>query len=280
MSPPLPYLLGLPAWAFPGWRGRYFTDRPSQLASYARVFNTVEGNTTFYRTPDADTVARWREAVAGTHFRFCFKLPREVTHERRPDLPALGRFLQAIAPMEPNLGPLLLQFPASVGPQQLPLLHTLFSQIPGDWDGVVEVRHRAFFDDPAPLASLLDRYGFGRVVLDSRPLYRGDTSHPEVAVALHEKPDLPVLPEVANGLAFVRLVLHPDPNYNDRYIDEWAIHAARYLEAGHRTIMMIHCPNNLHCPPFAVKFHRALQRQVPGLGRLPAWPVPQQQSLI
>ena len=63
MSQSLPYRLGLPAWAFAGWRGRYFTARPSQLASYARVFNAVEGNTTFYRTPDAATVTRWREAV-------------------------------------------------------------------------------------------------------------------------------------------------------------------------------------------------------------------------
>jgi uncharacterized protein YecE (DUF72 family) len=280
MTHRLPYRLGLPAWAFAGWRGRYFTDRPSQLASYARVFNTVEGNTTFYRIPDAGTVARWRDAVAGTGLRFCFKLPREVTHEPRPDLASLDRFLKAIAPIEEHLGPLLLQFPAAVGPEQLPLLHTLFSQIPHNWSCAVEVRHRAFFDDPAPLASLLDNYGFGRVVLDARPLYRGDVSHPEVAEALHQKPDLPVLTDVANNLAFVRLVLHPDPQYNDRYIDEWASRVAGYLEAGHATIMTIHCPNNLHCPKFALQFHDALRVHRPCLPPLPDWPIPQQQSLI
>ena len=125
MSHSLPYRLGLPAWAFAGWRGRYFTDRPSQLASYARVFNAVEGNTTFYRTPDAATVTRWREAVTATDFRFCFKLPRTVTHERTPDLAELDRFLKAIAPMGQHLGPLLLQFPASVGPQPLALLERI-----------------------------------------------------------------------------------------------------------------------------------------------------------
>ncbi len=280
MSHPLPYRLGLPAWAFAGWRGRYFTDRPSQLASYARVFNAVEGNTTFYRTPDTATVARWREAVAGTDFRFCFKLPRGVTHERQPDLAQLDHFLKAIAPLGQHLGPLLLQFPAAVGPQQLPLLHTLFSRIPRDWRGVVEVRHPAFFDSAARLAPLLDSYGYGRVVLDSRPLYRGDTSHPEVAAALHEKPDLPLLPEVHNGLAFVRLVLHPNSAFNDLYIAEWAKRVAAWSGAGHHTFMTIHCPNNLHCPSFALQFNEALRIRLPAVPPLPGWPVPQQGSLI
>ena len=63
------YRLGLPAWAFPGWKNRYFADRPSTLASYAQVFATVEGNTTFYRTPDEKTIANWQRAVAETDFR-------------------------------------------------------------------------------------------------------------------------------------------------------------------------------------------------------------------
>jgi hypothetical protein len=56
------YFLGFPPWGFLGWKGRYFTEKPFRLASYAQVFNTVEGNTTFYRTPDANTVERWRDA--------------------------------------------------------------------------------------------------------------------------------------------------------------------------------------------------------------------------
>ena len=33
------YRLGLPAWAFPGWKDRYFSDRPSPLASYTARFD-------------------------------------------------------------------------------------------------------------------------------------------------------------------------------------------------------------------------------------------------
>ena len=58
------YFLGLPAWAFPGWKNRYFIDAPSRLASYASVFNAVEGNTTFYALPTADTADRLAREAA------------------------------------------------------------------------------------------------------------------------------------------------------------------------------------------------------------------------
>lgn len=276
------YFLGLPAWAFPGWKDRYFTDEPSRLANYARVFNTVEGNTTFYRVPDEKTIRRWREAVEDRRFRFCFKLPRTVTHERSPDLQELQRFLAVIGPLEDALGPLLLQFPATVGPNELGRFEPVMQAVREKYSFVIEVRHRQFFEDPALLEPLLERFDAGRVVLDSRPLYEGDRSHPEVLDALHEKPDVPVVPSVYNGVAFVRLILHPDIVSNERYLGEWTSTVAAYLADGIATYMMIHCPNNLHCPSLAVDFHGALQRtgRVDSLGDLAPWPIPRQLSLV
>ena len=274
------YFLGLPAWAFPGWSNRYFTDKPSRLASYARVFNAVEGNTTFYQVPDAATVERWRDAVDGTGFRFSFKLPREITHERRPDRRQLERFLDITEPLAPVSGPMLVQFPATVGPDRLTLVDEILSALEGRRRSVVEVRHPALFEDPAELLALLDGYSAGRVVLDARPLYEGDREHPDVTAALHEKPDVPVDPAVSNGLAFIRLILHPDLASNRPYIDEWAENVAAYLADGVETRMMIHCPNNLHCPPLARAFHDALRGRLEGMAALPPWPVPEQLSLV
>lgn len=274
------YFLGLPAWAFPGWKDRYFTDKPSRLANYARVFDTVEGNTTFYSVPDAETVLRWRDSVQDAGFRFCFKLPRDVTHERQPDLAELQRFLRAIAPLENALGPLLVQFPAGMGPEDLERVAPIFETL-APRRFVVEVRHPAFFKEPELLEAVLERYSAGRVVLDSRPLFEGDRTHPELLDALHEKPDVPVRPVVYNDLAFVRLILHPDLDSNRHYIDEWAVHVAGYLAAGIETYMMIHCPNNLHCPALARDFHRRLMGQ-PGIDLEPLapWPLPEQLSLV
>ncbi len=99
--------------------------------------------------------------------------------------------------------------------------------------------------------------------------------------ALHEKPDVPVLDDVRNGVTLIRLILHPDLGSNTPYIEQWAKRVAGYLQAGITTYMMIHCPNNLHCPPLARNFHAALGRELTGdQPALPAWPVPEQGSLL
>ena len=276
------YFLGLPAWAYPGWKHRYFSDTPSLLASYAQVFDAVEGNTTFYRTPDHTTVCRWRDAVAGRRFRFCFKLPRVVTHEPKPDLAALDGFLSAIEPLIGNLGPLLVQFPATFGPRELDDFASVFDAVAQRYAFVIEVRHPAFFDEPAQLAEILERYNAGRVILDSRPLFEGNRAHPEVVAALHEKPELPVLTRTWNELTLIRLILHPDIVSNEQYLEQWAARVAGYLGAGLTTYMMIHCPNNLHCPPLARAFQDKLSRVDAHLGlpELADWPVPQQRDLL
>ena len=50
------------------------------MPQYASVFDTAEGNATFYGLPSAETVARWA-AEAPETFRFCLKFPRVVTHD-------------------------------------------------------------------------------------------------------------------------------------------------------------------------------------------------------
>ena len=73
MTPP--YRLGCPFWGCKDWVGSLYSRdaRPADyLRQYASVFSAVEGNTTFYSTPSADTVQRWIAATP-EHFQFCFK---------------------------------------------------------------------------------------------------------------------------------------------------------------------------------------------------------------
>jgi len=278
----MPYRLGLPIWAYPKWKGVYFDDDPSMLASYARVFNAVEGNTTFYGVPDPANVGGWRRSLEGADFRMSFKLPRSVTHERAPSIGDFERFLAAIRPLGEYLGPLLVQFPERAGPAELDAFEPLFERLAEVHRCVVEVRHPLLFNEPERLEPMLERYRFGRVVLDTRAIYRGDLSHPDVVNAAHRKPDVAVLDTVYAGLALVRLVLHPDNLDNDRWIDDWVERAAAMIERGEETTIMIHCPNNLHCTHQARTFHERLRARL-GASRvpeLPPWPIPQQESLF
>ena len=280
------YYLGLPAWAFSGWNGVYFKNTPTPLASYATVFNTVEGNTTFYHIPDEKTVANWRQSVEGTNFRFCFKFPKSITHARLPSLQDFALFLKRIEPLENNLGPFLLQFPSTVSANNLDRIESILSRLPPHYRCAIEVRHEEFFAKPELLEPLLERYKTGRVIMDTRPVFEGDQNHPEVLAALHKKPDLPVPGKVYNGLMMVRLLLHPDLISHEKYIDQWVSRTVKALSAGCDCYMMIHCPNNQHCPLLALQFHQKLRLALTDstspitLPALAAWPVPQQDVLL
>jgi uncharacterized protein YecE (DUF72 family) len=254
------------------------------LASYASVFNAVEGNTTFYHAPTAEKVRAWATALDGTDCRISFKLPRTLTHERRPDVSELPRFLETLRPLRSHLGPFLLQFPEWAGIDFLRRFTPLFEQVASVGPAVVEVRHRALFSQPEMLEPLLEEFGFGRVMLDSRPLYQGDLNHPDVQVAVHEKPDVPVLQTLYNDLAFVRLILHPQTAGNRPWIAHWVDQTARWIVAGIEPVIMIHCPNNAYCPLFAEMFHQQLAARMrlmqQPLPPLPPWPVPQQGQLL
>ena len=251
------------------------------LNSYASVFNTVEGNTTFYGIPDQKKVSEWLTAVQAFDFHFCLKLPKAITHRRHLDRQKIITFLKAIEPLRSHMGPLLIQLPDYVGPQQLGFIKRLLQQLPRNLPQVIEFRHPRFFIEPEILDPVFEQFSCGRVILDTRPIYRGDRYHPEVLSGKHQKPDLPIIPTIYHDLVYLRLVLHPVPEHNHTYLKQWTTQVAQYLHQGLQVYVMIHCPNNLHCPPFAKDFHEQLmtKSQLP-MPPFPNWPIPQQQALI
>lgn len=264
----------------------YFNASPTSLASYASVFNTVEGNTTFYHIPDERTVDNWLQSVEGTNFKFSFKFPGSVTHERLPSFHDLELFINRIQPLEDYHGPFLLQFPSTVNAGHLDRIESILSKLPPSYRCAIEIRHEDFFTHPELLEPLLEKHKLGRAIMDTRPVFEGDSQHPEVLAALHKKPNLPVLGKVYNGLMMVRLLLHPDLTSNEKYIDQWVSRTAKALAAGCDCYIMIHCPDNRHCPELALQFHESLRQSLAdssadiNLPPLASWPVPQQQNLL
>jgi len=144
------YYLGCPGWGVKTWVGRLFptaTRSTEFLERYARVFNTVEGNTTFYALPTTETVARWATQVPDD-FRFCFKFPRAVSHDRMliDCGDEVDRFLDRVGPLGDKLGTLFLQLPPAFGPPHLPRLVAFLDALPRGPTYAVELRHPAFFE--------------------------------------------------------------------------------------------------------------------------------------
>src|ERR1039457_4909851 len=106
--------IGTSASTAAGWEGSFYPEgtKPADyLSYYATRFNSVEIDSTFYRTPAEATVRGWaRKTPDG--FVFAAKVPQVITHEKvLVDCDAeVGQFIETMDLLGDKLGPLLLQF--------------------------------------------------------------------------------------------------------------------------------------------------------------------------
>ena len=271
----LPYYLGCPSWSEPAWRGSLYPDGSRSadfLPLYAQVFNAVEGNTTFYASPSADTVARWAERMPA-HLRFCAKLPREISHagDLLEQLNGAEDFRCLLAPLGKRVAPFWLQLPASFGPQRLAELTSFIEP----WQGselAIEVRHPAFFakgDEERKLNRLLHERGIERICLDSRALFSCASSAPAVLHAQAKKPRLPLRPTAFSLAPQLRFIGHPELLANDPFLAPWLDKVAGWVEEGRTPYVFLHTADNRLAPQLAQRFHQQLMLRLPGLADLP-----------
>lgn len=266
--------IGCAIWAYKDWVGELFPPGSKSgdfLRLYSRRLTTVEGNTTFYATPKPEVVARWA-AETPEGFRFCFKLPREVSHAgplaRQVEL--TRSFVERLAPLGPRLGPFFLQLPPGYSPAQRGDLARWLEAWPAERQIAVEVRHPDWYGPgEAPLMELLERRGAGRVVMDVRPIRQEDgTGGGPLDDARERKPDVPMHPLRSGGFAMVRYIGHPDPDRNEAWLDEWAARLAGWLAEGTAVYLFMHCPDEARSPALC----RAIQRRLERLGAAPPLP--------
>lgn len=107
--------IGCAGWSFSKANDDYFSTDGSQLERYAREFNAVEINSSFYRPHMPITYRRWAASVPG-EFRFSVKLPKIISHEKRLDKcdVDVDVFLGQVENLGPTLGCFLLQLPPSL----------------------------------------------------------------------------------------------------------------------------------------------------------------------
>ena len=143
--------VGTCGWNYDAWVGPFYPTgtRPVDfLATYARAFNTVEVDSTFYAIPPAKTVRGWASRV-GEDFRFALKLPQEITHELRlRSADELCRQFCGVArELGKKLGPILIQLGPDFGPSELPALAAFLPTLPADLKFAIEFRQRGWIND-------------------------------------------------------------------------------------------------------------------------------------
>jgi uncharacterized protein YecE (DUF72 family) len=161
--------IGCSGWNYAHWRnGVFYPPRcPSRLwlDYYARFFDTVEVNATFYRLPTVKAVQGWVDQ-SPDGFCFAVKMSRYLTHIKRlRELPSsLELFYERIEPLarSPKLGPVLWQLPPTFRRDDERLAAALAQLPPGRH--CFEFRHASWFAED--VMALLREHGVALVIGD------------------------------------------------------------------------------------------------------------------
>jgi uncharacterized protein YecE (DUF72 family) len=138
-------------WSYDFWAGNFYppeTDASKYLVEYAKHFDSVEVDNTFYRIPSEATVKRWYHQTP-SGFIFSLKFPRIITHVKmlKNCEQETSAFIKSISSLDDKLGPLLLQFPPAFGTKQFPLLEGFLTSLPQRRRVALELRNKELLND-------------------------------------------------------------------------------------------------------------------------------------
>lgn len=271
--------VGCPVWAHSPWVGKFFSSdarRSDYLPQYGSVFNTVEGNASFYGLPSPDTIRRWiEEAPEG--FEFCFKFPRVVSHDlllSHAEKETV-EFIKRMEPLEQRLGTFFLQLPIHFEPRHLGHLVAYLQSLPADYHYAVEVRSLKFFgggSDEHDFNQVLTDLQVDRVIFDTRALFAGKAPDEDTEAARRRKPNLPVTKYAVARRPFIRFVGHPDSGTTTPFLREWVEPVIEWLDQGFQPYFFTHMTDDLYAPHLGRQFLQLLRE-----GGLefedPRWPI-------
>lgn len=275
----LPLRLGLTMWSHNHWQQTFYgrgTKNQQRLEKYAQVFHTVEGNTTFYATPTLNTVKNWAASV-GEQFRFTFKLPQAITHQRmlKNCHSELNDFINIMSPLHELIGQWSIQLPASFGPEHFDRLVYFCTLFPKDFNLGIEVRHPEFFrkgDAEKRLNHWLIEHEYNRTIIDSRPIFSAEPNSESIIDAQKKKPKVPVHAISTAQRPMIRFIGHPEVNENMPFFEPWVSKLADWIEQGKQPYFMVHTSDNLVAPDLALLLYNRLKNHtnLPDLATFPA----------
>ena len=167
------YRVGCSGWSYPHWRDTFYPRGLRQadwFRHYSSIFDTVEINNSFYRTPAEQVFRSWREK-APEGFLFSVKVNRAITQYHKLDAeayPLFDEFVRRAEQLGPALGPLLLQLPPSFGRDDERLAAFLSQPAVSRHRVAIEFRRADWFTEE--VYSILRRHNVALAISDLRRL--------------------------------------------------------------------------------------------------------------
>jgi uncharacterized protein YecE (DUF72 family) len=137
-------------WSYDFWKGKFYPENLQSsefLNYYAKKFNSVEVDSTFYRIPREKTILDWRKQTSDD-FTFSLKLPRKITHIKMLEgsQEETKIFLERVKLLKEKLGVLLLQLPPAFKSQHFSSLERYLKSLPEEFHYSVEIRNKSLLN--------------------------------------------------------------------------------------------------------------------------------------
>ncbi|MCF2860107.1 DUF72 domain-containing protein [Pseudoalteromonas sp. SMS1] len=279
--------LGCPQWSSSHWKGRFFSQHcqnANMLKEYAEIFNSVEGNTSFYANPKADTILQWRDAVPDD-FKFTFKVSKQITHElalqncQKETL----EWCKLFSPLYEKMAMIMVQLPAHCGPEHLPRIEQFMSMLPKELCVGIEVRNLGFFqkdENEKRFNQFLMQNNINRIIMDTRPLFSEPANTPAIIDAQRKKPRVPVNVIATGNRPMVRFVGCSNLKENRQFYGPWINKIQGWLKEGKEPLVFFHTADNYDSPLLARQFAQDLGLEHKVLHPFPAEQQPKQGTLL
>jgi len=170
--------IGTQGWNYEDWVGPFY-PRGAKATDffdlYARIFDTVEIDSTFYAIPSEASIKSWRRR-APRGFVYSLKAPQEITHRQRLRgcKEALEQFCERARGLEETLGVVLIQLPPDFSPRSWNALESFIPTLPSDMRFAVEFRDDSWLGEEfcERALELLNGRGVALALLDSKWIRR------------------------------------------------------------------------------------------------------------
>lgn len=233
--------VGCAKWNRQDLKNFYPRGTKDELSYYARQFNSIELNATFYRIFPPETYEKWYHTTPAD-FRFFPKMTNSVSHLRRMNdkvYAIADRYLEATSLLKDKLGTIFLQMHGNFGPKNWDRVVNFVNYWPKEFPLAMEFRHTDWFNDKVvsqELYHLLEENNIANVLVDTAG--RRDIMHMRLT----------------NNEAFIRYV---GANHESDYprLDDWVARLKRWEKKGLRNIhFFVHQNMELESPLLAAYF--------------------------
>lgn len=237
---PFEIYVGCAKWNRSDLKGFYPRGTKDELTYYAKQFNCIELNATFYKMPDWQQVETWKNKTP-EGFKFFPKLTDIISHYKRliDVKEPVEQFCNAVSAFEDKLGMAFLQLHDNFKPKDFDRLKGVLENFPKGIPLGVEVRNEEWFANKEvgkAYTALLEKEGMANIIVDTAG--RRDMLHMRLT----------------SPVAFVRYVGANHPSDVDR-LNDWVTRIKKWRKEGlQKLYFFVHQNLELESPLLASHF--------------------------